>query len=81
MSCTCNGICNRILYNRLYDQRIPYLQGCLVEFYEEVVYIAMMKEVEKGLLDLALQQSRNVHSFEVATCEKRGLNKSQGTGL
>ena len=49
----------------MHDQRIPCLQGCLVEFYEEVVYIAMMKEVEKGLLDLALQQSRNVHSFEV----------------
>ena len=43
-------------YSRLYDQRILHLQGCLVELQFNNCY-AMMKEVQKGLSDQALQQS------------------------
>ena len=33
VSCMCNCIWSRILYNRLYYQRVPCLQGCLVKLH------------------------------------------------
>ena len=83
MSCTCNGIWSRILYNRLYYQGISHLHGCLqlVKLQlEKCCTVAVMKQAHKGLVDQALQQSINAHSLEILVKRHR-LIKSQDTGL
>ena len=60
MSSMCNVIRSRILCNRLCDQRILRLQGCLVELHwrSAACIVAVMKEMQESLLDQALQWSR-----------------------
>ena len=55
----------------LYDQRIPCLQGCLVELHWRIskcstVNVAVMKKVQKDLSDHSLQQCR----IEISTLLK-----------
>ena len=86
VSCTCIGVWSKIIYNRLYDQRLfttLILQGCFTFSWvllKQFCTITMVKEVEKNHLDQALQQSTNVCSFEVLVKRHR-LIKWQGMGL
>ena len=86
VSCTRNGIWSKIIYNRLYDERLfttLILQGCFTfsrVLLKQFCTVTMMKEVEKNHLDQVLQQSSNVRSFEVFVKRHR-LIKWQGMGL
>ena len=63
MSCMCNGNLSKILYNRLYDQRIPNLQGCLVELHwrSAVCTVTVMKEMQNSLLDQACSEAESTY--------------------
>ena len=58
------------MFTRMFNQVL--LEKCCI--------VTMMKEVEKGPSDKALQRSRNVHPIEVLVKRYR-LNKAQGSGL
>ena len=82
VSCMYNGIWSRILYNKLYDQKIPRLQGCLIKLHwRSAVLSPWWKECRRAFRSgTVAKQKQNACSLEVIIKRHR-LNKSQHTGL
>ena len=82
VSCMCSGIWSRILYNRLYDQKIPHLQECVIKLRWRSAVLSPWWKVCKRASGsgTAAKQNQNACSLEVIVKRHR-LIKSQHIGL